>query len=167
MEVLMIALSNHAWALAIMALIATGSGEVSQGRGSVARPAQKTFTVVESLPTPTTLAEVVRSVDLVVFARVENVSQARADRTGPVPQVRRIQELIVLEVLKGEVPSTKRIQVRQSGGTVDVDGREVSAAYSMRIFERGDVALLFLMRVGKSGAVYDIPYDDNSVILSE
>jgi hypothetical protein len=71
------------------------------------------FTVVDFPPTPPTLPELVKAVDVVVLARVDATSPAQADRSGPSPKVRRIQDLTILEVLNGgDVPSAVEIQRR-------------------------------------------------------
>jgi hypothetical protein len=139
----------------------------NQGQSQTRKPQPgRILTVVEKTPTPSTLAQLVQSVDLVAFARVDTVSPPQADH-APIPHIRRIQHLSVLEVLKGSIPPSQKIQVRQVGGTMEVDGREISVEYPMRLLERGDVVMVFLSRVGGSGDVYDVPYGDDSVILSQ
>ena len=123
------------------------------------------FTVVDFPPTPSTLPELLRAVDLVVLARVTATSPAQADRTGPSPKIRRIQDLTVLEVLKGDSRG-RHIKVRQAGGTVSVDGKDHSTDGPVRLLEVGDVVVLFLKWVPAPGAVYDIAYGADGAILS-
>lgn len=111
------------------------------------------FTVVDFPPTPATWSELLTAVDLVVLARVDATSKAQADRGAPSPKVRRYQELTILEVLKGDSRSP-RIKVRQTGGTVSVDGKDYSTDYPVRLMEVGDVVVLFLHRVPTPGHVY-------------
>ena len=123
------------------------------------------FTVVDFPPTPGTLSELSNAVDLIVLARVDATSPAQADRTGPTPKVRRIQDLTILELLKGTNRGS-RIKVRQIGGTVSVDGKDYSADYPVRLLEVGDVVVLFLKRVEPEGSVYDIAYGSDGAVWS-
>jgi hypothetical protein len=130
---------------------------------AMAPPTGQVLTVVDFPPTPATLPELLKAVDLAVLARVETTSRAQADRSGPSPKIRRIQDLTVLEVLKGETRGP-RIKVRQIGGTVSVDGKDYSADYPVRLLEVGDVVVLFLHRVPTPEAVYDIAYGADGAV---
>jgi hypothetical protein len=127
--------------------------------------AGQVFTVVDFPPTPATLSELLTAVDLVVLARVDATSKAQADRGAPSPKVRRYQDLTILEVLKGDSRSP-RIKVRQTGGTVSVDGKDYSTDYPVRLMEVGDVVVLFLHRVPTPGHVYDIGFGADGAVWS-
>jgi hypothetical protein len=129
---------------------------------------QSQITFVDFPPTPPTLSELVRTVDLVVFGRITATSPPKAVRTGENVRAHRLQELTVLEVLKGEVANhSSKIIVRQIGGTVTFESREYSVNYPVKLVERGDVVLLFLNRVGDSGLTYDIAYGSDGIVWSE
>jgi hypothetical protein len=99
---------------------------------------------------PSTVTELIASVDTVILGRVRLAGKPeRAVNARGTEFVARVAQIDTIEVIKG--PANKAgggIAVRQVGGTIDVDGRELSTRYVEDLLRPGDVVLLFLQRVG-------------------
>lgn len=147
-------------AVSMFLMVAALTSLSLDGVGSAVAVAQaQQNVVVDFPPTPPTLRELLGKIDLAVLARVERTSPAQADIKDGAVRVLRRQQLLVLEVLKGQSATAKtgKIVVRQTGGTVEHEARQYSANYITQLFEPGDTVLLFLKRVPNSDE-YDIAY---------
>lgn len=112
------------------------------------RPAQPVLTVVDSEPPPKSLEGLWQAVDVVVRATVSKSLPPVAKGNPKTPTVTRYHDLFVTEALKGDESLAGRstIRVKQIGGSLNIDGREVSTAYNSRLLQPNDDIVLFLVR---------------------
>lgn len=132
---------------------------------------------VDTLPPPSSLTELLTSVDCVVYASVSSVGTPRVDtvpgdsrfHTPSKSFVRRYHQLRVIETLKGDskLCPTATATVRQSGGTLRTTDGDVETPYRMRLFDKGDVVLLALRRVSSAPPVFDVAFDDNGTVRQD
>lgn len=99
---------------------------------------------------PPTLTAFVQGSVAVVHVTVKSTSLPQADRRASQqrPRAVRFQVLTVVEVLKADSakPIGSEIVVKQYGGTLVVNGGEISTAYPMPVFNVGDEMVLILER---------------------
>jgi hypothetical protein len=129
-----------------------GSAEAREPRGvrSNARPAsssdQTSTIVVDELPLPRSLREMVSRSAAVIRGRVVSVGRPERLPNGQMPTAVRFHLIEVLEVIKDD-PSRripKRIRVMQFGGTLIEDKQEVQTANPGSILRADDEVVLFL-----------------------
>jgi len=105
---------------------------------------------------------------LIIVGRVETVGTATADRTATRPTVYRDHTVLITEVLKPfeRFDVNARIVVMQLGGTIDLDGREVSTNYPARLLEQDQNVVLFLSKDPRAGRVgFTVSWGQNGHIL--
>ncbi|HKV98498.1 MAG TPA: hypothetical protein VJN96_01680 [Vicinamibacterales bacterium] len=135
----------------------------AQRRGQPEQPAP-TLEVVDYAAPPATLEELWQHANLIVRARVVRNHPAVAKHTSGAPTVLRYQELDITEVLKEDrLRRPGNIQVKQEGGSLIVDGRQVETAYTAKLLQAGDDVVLFLNR-DAAGDGYWIAYGSVGVI---
>jgi hypothetical protein len=114
--------------------------------------------VIDFPSAPPNLEEFAHSVDLVVLARVASVSDPVVERTPDGHEyVRRYQSAQIIETLedRDSNPARRTVTIRQSGGSVEVDGKEISTQYLQKLVEPGQTVLLFLRKANdKRGSYY-------------
>jgi hypothetical protein len=122
-----------------------------------------TVLYMDVMPPPTTLRSLWDESSAVVHATVKSTSLPRRDpRSSPEkPMAIRLQVLTVLEVLKqhDSRPIGAEVVVKQFGGTLVVNGREIRTVYAEAVFNVGEELILFLDRASDEGE-YPVRYAD-------
>jgi hypothetical protein len=109
----------------------------------------------------------IAAVDLVVYGTVTKTGEPQHRRTSRGRDyVFRFQSVKVREVLSPRTnvkdKDSATIAIWQSGGTLVVDGREVSTAYDEMFLHPGDVVVLFLRRAADGS--FSIAYGPGGLI---
>jgi len=115
---------------------------------------------------PASLAQTIATVDLVVYGKVTKAGEPQHKQTpGGLDYVLRFPSVKVLEVLASppNVKGPREISIRQVGGTVVVDGRELSSAYNEMLLQPGEAVVLFLKRTEADDSFY-IAYGPGGLI---
>jgi hypothetical protein len=129
--------------------------------------------VIDFPAPPPTLREFAADVDLVVVGRIRQVGRPILEKGGSREFVRRYHQVEIIDTVKGDasIQNGHILFVRQEGGTIETQGREVSTQYLQRLMETGDTFVLFLTRVpdsppgryytalGPAGAIWINPHD--------
>lgn len=106
-------------------------------------PPAREVVAVDYVPPPATLEGLWDSADVVVIAQVIAVGPPFLRKSG---SVQHVNQLRVVEILKGPERFPNVFRLRQYGGTVNVDGRQRFTAYPDDVqLAPGDEALFFLV----------------------
>jgi len=144
----------------VLALVHAGSW-VSYAQNPVSTTPVADF----PLPPPS-FAQMIAAVDLVVYGKVTKAGEPQHRRTpSGHDYVVRFPSVKVLEVLAGpaNVKAQKEVLVRQVGGTVIVDGRELSTGYNEMLLRPDEGVVLFLRRTEADDSFY-IAYGPGGLI---
>jgi hypothetical protein len=156
--------SNVMWFIAVLLSLVGSVGADSRTEAeaqsqSRSQPPQAEVIYVDEMAPPKTLREMYADAALVLRATVEATgSPSAASRQRPVA-IRR-QRVRVLEVFKGDESPTIAggdLTILQRGGTVNIDGREVTTEYPAPLLQPAEEVILFLLR-GNEPHSYVIAY---------
>lgn len=121
--------------------------------------------ILDYLAPPPSLKEMWQTAEVVAHIKVLTVGPATADSPGPRPLVVHHDTAQVLEVLKhdGGRAESSTINIQQFGGTVVIQGKDVTTQPPAPLLEPDAEAIVFLH--GASGVEYSIEWGSGGLFL--